>query len=211
MHLYLSSYKLGNEGRRLLGFFSGDRRVAYVSNALDFSYCNLVRRRQTEESDMQALRDLGLSPFSLDLRAYFGRQGDLRKLLTEVRALFVSGGNVFVLRQAFKISGLDELILKDLSRSEDFIYSGYSAAGCVLGPTLKAYAIVDVPGDLPYPEQRETIWEGLGLVDYAFMPHFDSPHPESADISKEIEVCERLGIKYRALRDGEVIVESIVS
>jgi dipeptidase E len=88
----------------------------------------------------------------------------------------------------------------------DFLYGGFSAAGCVLAPDLHAYQIVDNPKDFPYAESQETLWEGLGLVDFAFMPHFDSDHPESADIGKEIQFCQEMSMPYRAVRDGEVII-----
>ena len=65
--------------------------------------------------------------------------------------------------------------------------------------------IVD-PLDTPYSEQKEIIWEGLSFVDFRFMPHWDSNHPESSDIDKEIAYCKENNIPYRAIRDGEVIV-----
>ena len=139
----------------------------------------------------------------LDLRDYFGKQDELRNKLEERGAIFISGGNVFVLRQAMRLSGLDK-ILPEL-QDTDFLYAGYSAAGCVLAPNLKAYEIVD-PLDTPYSEQKEVIWKGLGFVDWALMPHWDSDHPESADIDKEIAYCKENNIPYKAIRDGEVIV-----
>ncbi len=102
-----------------------------------------------------------------------------------------------------KLSGFDE-ILKDFGDT-NFLYAGYSAAGCVLGPTLKCYEIVD-PVDTPYSEQKEVIWDGLGFFDWAFMPHWNSDHPESADIDKEIAFCKENNIPYKAIRDGEVVV-----
>jgi dipeptidase E len=102
-----------------------------------------------------------------------------------------------------KLSGLDE-ILKEL-RDTDFLYAGYSAAGCVLAPSLKGMDIVD-PLDTPYSEQKEILWDGLGFVDFRFMPHWDSNHPESEDIKKEIAYCKENNISYKSVRDGEVIV-----
>jgi dipeptidase E len=40
------------------------------------------------------------------------------------------------------------------------------------------------------------------------MPHWNSDHPESADIDKEIAYCEQHGLAYLPLKDGDVhIVE----
>ena len=139
----------------------------------------------------------------MNLSDYFNKRKELKKKLEEVGAIFISGGNVFVLRQAMKLSGLDE-ILKEL-RDSNFLYAGYSAAGCVLAPSLKGMDLVD-PLDTPYKEPSEVIWEGLGFVDFHFIPHWDSDHPESADVEKEIAYCKVNNISYRAIRDGEVLI-----
>lgn len=203
MKFYLSSYKLGNETGRLKNLVPNGK-IGYIPNALDFSYADAERRRKSIEEDMSSLSGLGLEVKLVNLRDYFNKHDELKKQLEELRAIFISGGNVFVLRQAMKLSGFDK-ILKDLQAENDFLYAGYSVAGCVLAPNLKAYEIVDKP-DAPYGESNEIIWEGLGLVDFTFMPHWDSDHPESADIDKEIEYCKKNNIPYKAIKDGEVII-----
>jgi len=60
--------------------------------------------------------------------------------------------------------------------------------------------------DTPHREQKEVIWDGLRFIDFAFMPHWDSDHPESADIEKESAHWKRNNIPYKAIRDGEVII-----
>jgi len=97
-----------------------------------------------------------------------------------------------------------EVDLLDLP--DDFLYSGYSAAGCVLSPSLRFYATVDDSTQTPYLEQKTTIWEGLSYLDFIIMPHWQSDHPESADVDKEIALCEEKGVEYRAIRDGEVLI-----
>jgi dipeptidase E len=206
MKFYLSSYKLGNETAKLKELVpANNRKIGYIANALDFSGANPEKRKLHIEKDMKSLQDLQFEVELLDLKDYFGKKDELRKKIDSLGGVFISGGNVFVLRQAMKISGFDE-ILKEISARDDFVYAGYSAAGCVLSPDLKAYKIVDDSTDTPYKEQNEVIWEGLGFIDYAFLPHWDSDHPESADIDKEIAFCEENKIKYRKIRDGEVII-----
>jgi dipeptidase E len=178
-------------------------KVGYVPNALDFSGADPLRKAKRIQSDTASLRRLDLEVELLDLRNYFGKYAALKNKLSELGAIFVSGGNVFVLRQAMKLSGLDQVL--DQLRNTNFLYAGYSAAGCVLAPSLKAYSIVD-PVDTPYPEEKELIWEGLGFVDWAFMPHWSSDHPDSADIDREIAYCKENNIPYKAIRDGEVII-----
>lgn len=205
MKLYLSSYKVGDEPEKLTALFSDNKSVGYVPNALDFTKADAERRRGHIEKDMQSLEQIGLQPVLLDLKEYFEKKETLKTKLSELGGLFISGGNTFVLRQAMKLSGLDNLLING-EVPEGFVYAGYSAAGCVLSPTLKSYSIVDDATDLPYEKQHETIWEGLGLIPFAFMPHFDSNHPESEDVHREIVYCEENGIPYKTLRDGEALV-----
>ena len=75
-----------------------------------------------------------------------------------------------------------------------------------MAPSLKGLQTVDDPSDKPYPQLQETIWEGLGALDYIILPHYKSDHPESADIDKEVEYCTRNNLKFKTLRDGDAII-----
>lgn len=194
---------LGNEVEKLKELVPKGK-IGYIPNAGDGYEGSIEEKTEWREMNVGMLHELGLKVEYVDLREYFGRSEELRKKIEELGAIFVGGGNVFVLRQAMKLSGLDG-ILKSIRKEADFLYAGYSAGGCVLAPSLKGYEIVD-PLAMPYPEQKEIIWEGLGLVDFSFMPHWDSDHPESADIEKAIEHCKQNDIPYKAARDGEVII-----
>lgn len=153
---------------------------------------------------MNSLRELAIEVELLDLRDYFGKKDELKEKLEELGAIFVSGGNTFVLRQAMKLSSLDQILPE--FKNKDFLYAGYSAAGCVLSSNLRAYQIVDDPSQMPYPAIKGNIWEGLGLIDFAFIPHFQSDHPESKAIDQKIEFCKKNNISFKAVHDGEVIV-----
>ena len=89
---------------------------------------------------------------------------------------------------------------------KSFLYGAYSAGVCVLSPTLEGYHIVDDATATPYEGWDDTIWDGLGLLNYTFLPHFDSDHPESPAISQELEYCKENGLPYKTARDGEVFV-----
>jgi len=161
MKYYLSSYEIGNETEKLKTLVPKGK-IGYIPNARDFTGADPERRAKRNENDMGSLCKLGLAVEMINLREYFGKQDELKKRLEELGAIFISGGNVFVLRQAMKVSGLDE-ILKELRNDNNFLYAGYSAAGCVLAPSLRGMDIVD-PLDTPYEEQKEIIWDGLGFV-----------------------------------------------
>ncbi len=202
MKYYLSSYELGNRTEDLKRL-ALKGKIGYVPNARDYTTADPDKKVKRSDKDMASLNQLGLEVEFLDLQKYFGKREEIKNKLKDLGAIFISGGNVFVLRQAMKLCGLDE-ILKELLDT-DFLYSGYSAAGCVLASSLKGMEIVD-PLDTPYNDQNEILWDGLGLLNFRFMPHWDSNHPESSDIDKEIAYCEKNNISYKAIRDGEVIV-----
>ena len=204
MKFYLSSYKLGNQTEKLVELIPNGK-IAYIPNALDFSNANLELKKKNIEEDISLLKDLGIEVELLDLQNYFHRKEELEDKVTKLGAVFVRGGNVFVLRQSMKLSGFDQ-ILQNLSKNQDFLYAAYSAGVCVLSEELKAYEIVDNACDTSYNDLDETIWEGVNLINFTFMPHWKSDHPESADIDKAIEYCEKNRITYKALRDGEVII-----
>ena len=203
MKFYLSSYKLGDKSAELVRLMGKNRKIAYIPNALDYVERDI--RRNSYEKDMQSLQDLGLLVEYLDLRPYFGKAGELRDKLNGFGGVFVRGGNAFILRQAMKLSGFDT-VLKELLERDDFVYSGYSAGVCVLAPSLTVLRWVDDPTAHPYPEQKETIWEGLGFLDYIILPHYKSDHPESADIDAAVEFAKKNNIPFKALKDGEVII-----
>jgi len=71
---------------------------------------------------------------------------------------------------------------------------------------MDAYKLVDNPNIHPYDESNETLWDGLDIIDYVIMPHWDSNHPESKAIDSAIKYCEDNTLEYKKLRDGEVII-----
>ncbi len=53
----------------------------------------------------------------------------------------------------------------------------------------------------------EPIWDGLGVIEEAFVPHLDSPgHPETELLAAVAEAYEREGVPHLRLRDGDVYV-----
>ncbi len=204
MKFYLSSYKLGNEIDTLKTLILNNKKTAFISNALDFS-SDLERRKKSEQSDIDDLIGVGLDVELVDLRDYFDHQDDLEKKLSEFGVIWVRGGNVFVLREAMKRSGFD-VILKRLAQKEGVLYGGYSAGVCVLAPTLRGIELVDDPNVKPYGDNTETIFEGLNIIDYSVVPHYQSNHPESEKMETVVEYMKKNEIPFKTLKDGEVIV-----
>lgn len=105
-------------------------------------------------------------------------------------------------------SGLDEILREHIS-DDEIVYGGFSAGACVVGPTLKGVDLVDDPNVVPKGYEKEVIWDGVGLVDFSFAPHFQSYHPESEAMNKVVEFYKTNNMPFRALKDGEVIIQSI--
>jgi dipeptidase E len=205
MKLYLSSYKIGSESERLLQMMAGNRRTAYIPNAMD-GYKDEPEIRASIEGDITELKAIGLEPELIDLKEFFHKTDDLRNRLQGFGGFWVRGGNTFTLRQAMKLSGLDVIIKELWLGYSDVVYGGYSAGICVLCPTLKGIHLADDPDARPYGEQLETIWEGLNMVPYCIAPHYKSDHFESPQIDNCIDYYINNKILFKALRDGEVLI-----
>ncbi len=205
MKFYLSSFKLGNKSKELIRLMLDNKKIGYIINACDYTNVDFDKRVSWEKNDMESLSNLGLTVELIDLKKYFGKIDELRRKINGLGGVFIRGRNTFILRQAMKLSGFD-IIFNELLKREDFLYSGYSAGICVLAPNFKALQIVDDPKDKPYKELKETIWDGLGFLDYIILPHYKSEHPESADIDKEVQYCRDNNILFKTLKDGEVII-----
>lgn len=206
MRLYLSSYRIGDSVGSLLALLGSGHRTAIISNALDniSPTARAIYRDEVYDPHVE-LRSLGLATEELDLRRYFGNPEALKAKLREFDLVWVLGGNAFVLRRAMKQSGFDDVIVDMLDRDE-IVYGGFSAGAVVAAPTLRGIELMDDPTELPPGYDADVPWDGLGLIDYSIVPHFRSPHPESAAAERAVRhMCGR-GMRYRALRDGEVIV-----
>lgn len=205
MKFYLSSYGIGNEVKKLKKMIpKGNKKTAYISNALDYSK-DLERRKKHEKRNIKQLIKVGLDVDILDLRNYFNKSYRLKEKLKEFGVIWVSGGNTFVLRQAMKLSGFD-VILKSLLKKDNILYGGYSAGICVLTPTLRGLELVDDPSAKPYGRKSKVIWDGLGILSYSIAPHYKSDHPESKRMNKVVEYMIDNKMLFKTLRDGEVII-----
>jgi dipeptidase E len=206
MKYYLSSFKIGNEPIKLKQITEdGNKKVAFINNALDFS-TDLERRNKSDAMDINELQRLGFDVDILDLKQYFNNPEKLELKLESYDVIWARGGNTFVLAQAMRLSGFDEILKKYHKDRKNIVYGGYSAGICMLGPTLKGIQLVDDPDQKPYGEQHQTIWEGLNILDYVIAPHYKSNHNESEDIDKVVQYFIDKKILFKTLRDGEVII-----
>ena len=204
MNLYLSSYRIGESGADL-GKLRGTGIAFVVPNALDWSP-DIERRRNYLAREIEDLRQWGIVAESLDLRTFFGEEQLLRDRLEECTMLWVVGGNTFLLRRAMAQSGLDA-ILASKREDPDFLYAGYSAGACVLSPSLEGIHLADNPQAEADGYPGKLLWNGLGLIDYYFVPHFRCDHPESRAMEDVVAFYDLKGVPYRTVADGQVIID----
>jgi len=203
--LYLSSYKLGNDTEGLIRLVNkANAKAAVINNAIDFS-ADLGRKAMSLQVELDDMSSLGFMPEPVDLRSYFGKPNELVEKLSDFDLVWVRGGNSFLLRKAMEQCGFIHVINK-LIKTNKLVYSGYSAGICVLAPSLRGVEMVDDPNVQADGYDTGIIWSGYGLIDFYPIVHYDSDHPESQLVDKELAHIKSTGIKYKTLRDGDTII-----
>ena len=198
MKLYIESMFLGNYTKLLTDWISEHgNRILLVCNARDHKE-DRERERTFDELNKEKLEAVGFKVDYLDLKDYFNKKDELFKLLDDYKAVFVTGGNVFVLRKSYELSGFDEYLVNN--KDKDFLYGGYSAGVCILSNTLKGYELVD-PMVNPY-NSDDVNTTGIGLLDYMVCPHYKSDHKECDLVDNMVNYFKEKNIKYITLKDG---------
>lgn len=202
MRLFLASYRFGEHYDVFAELAGGPGPIAVIANACDAWPDS---RAAAVTSELVPLRKLGFTPHEVDLREYAGHPDELRRTLAGFPTVWVRGGNTFVLRAQFARSGADRVV-PELLAADTFLYAGYSAGACLLGPHLRGLETSDDPGEVAPACGIEPNWEGLGLIDRPIVPHVDSPtDPEG--MSNALAARFRAdGTPHWALTDADVVV-----
>jgi dipeptidase E len=204
MRLYLSSFRLGDHPEHLVTLAGGGGgRALIVGNALDDQPD--VIRRVSVGTDVRDLSQIGFDAAELDLRGYDGEPERLRADLAGAALIWLRGGNTFLLRYALRRSGADT-VLRDLLAGDALAYGGYSAGACVAAPSLRGLEMLDEAGAVARVYGSEPVWEGLGLIDEAIVPHYKSDFPEAGALDLLVQHYRDNAIPHRTLRDGEVLI-----
>lgn len=204
MRLFLASYRFGAHRDRLLTLLgTPPGRVAVIANAADAWPASA--RASAVTSDIVPLQKLGFSAEEVDLREYVGRADDLAETLSAFPLLWVRGGNTFVLRAQFARSGAD-VVLPQLLGDDRIVYAGYSAGACVLTPSLHGLESSDDPDEVQPTCGIEPIWSGLGLVDRAIVPHWQSQFDDPAVLQRVAEGFRDKHVPFWTLTDEQVVV-----
>ncbi|MCR5186331.1 MAG: peptidase E [Clostridia bacterium] len=174
-----------------------------IFNALDTKDKEKINNNIKEDTSL--LEIIGFDVTVIDLKDYFGKYDELKHVCQNYNAFCVMGGNTFVLREALRYSGFD-ILLKEMSNSNNYLYIGYSAGSSVLSENLDIFKIVDEP--INCYNNGDIIHDGIGLINYVFIPHYKSDYHKAHLIDKIVDICERDNIAYKALSDGEIIIEN---
>ena len=204
MKLYLSSYFFGGKPERFINLIKPGKKVAIIMNAADI-YGNEEHPAYLNK-EVEKFRQFNFEAEELDLRDYFEDPLQAEQL-SKYGAVWVMGGNSFVLRRAMHYSGFDKLIVP-LVKNGSIVYAGFSAGSVVATQTLRGIELVDNPNQIPVGYRDEVIWDGLGFVNFSIAPHYKSDHPESATIDRVVDYFEENNMPFKAINDGQAIVVS---
>lgn len=205
MRLYLASHNLGPYTDELLKLVGEGRKALFIENARD--YYPAEKRANDLKEKLAMISELGFEVEELNLRNYFGRPAELRKFIGSYGPdlIYVSGGNVFLLATAFRLSGFDEILREDLA-ADRYVYGGFSAGTMAICKTLRFYGHGHlIPDVVPEIYGVDAVFDGVGLVDYQIVPHADVPkHAEAT--AKYIRSIEGAGLKALPLNQEAVII-----
>ncbi|MBY6540188.1 Type 1 glutamine amidotransferase-like domain-containing protein [Rhodococcus sp. BP-349] len=202
MRLFLASYRFGLARDRFLQLTGPPGRIAVIADAAD-SWPDAARASAVT-SEFTLLRSAGFLPVEVDLREL--TPSTAHDVLAAFPAVWVRGGNTFVLRRRMASSGADEAIARLLAE-DSIVYGGYSAGACVMGPTLRGVEYADPPGEVEPTTGEGVLWTGLGIIDDVLVPHWasDTLDPDGASAAMAA-ACDAAGTPYRTLTDEQVYV-----
>ncbi|AMY18170.1 MULTISPECIES: Type 1 glutamine amidotransferase-like domain-containing protein [Nocardiaceae] len=206
MRLFLASYRFGAHGDRLLELVGTPGRIGVVAAAADA--WPVAARTAALTSDVALLTEAGFDPVEIDLRAVTPTTAEAA--LAGLSAVWVRGGNTFVLRHRLATSGVDH-VLRERLRRDDLVYAGYSAGACVMGPSLTGIDAADPPAELAEITDDPVQQDGLGVIDDVLVPHWSTPTAPSAldpdgAARAMADACRAAGVRYRTLTDDQVFV-----
>lgn len=142
----------------------GEISVALIENAADVI---------TEGPDgwlveiRDSIKKLGFKVSLVDLRQFIGNERLLEEQIRSSDIIWIGGGNMYYLRYILHKTRADRIITQLINAGK--VYCGWSAGGCVAGPTLLDGEIMD---DVTQAEEK--LYAGLNLVDFVMVPHIDN-------------------------------------
>jgi dipeptidase E len=226
VRLFLASDELGNPAghgqlTRALAELAGPvARIAVVANGRDGEPPE--QRRQRVAAEKASLEPLNAEVIELDLRDHVNGPDtgealtttdaaltdtdaaltDTDAALTDTDLIWITGGDMNLLRGLIRSSGLDSALRRRLGE-DTIVYSGYSAGACLAGPAL---TVAELEGN---PRAgNEVRWGGLGLVNATIVPHLPPAGAPDNDFVAIVKHLRGRGLRCHPLRDGQALVVS---
>ncbi|MDI9897614.1 Type 1 glutamine amidotransferase-like domain-containing protein [Rhodococcus sp. IEGM 1381] len=206
MKLFLSSYRFGGHSDAFVQLTGPPSDLAVIANASDA--WPAAARDSSLRSEFGPLRALGYRPAEVDLREYAGRPAAFERALEGFGAVWVRGGNTFVLRAQLARSGADKILIERV-RGNSIAYGGYSAGACVAAPSLIGVEDADDPGEVRPATGIDTLWDGLNLVDFSIVPHLNSVLDNNDSGWATLQRLRRDGVDCHGLTDEQAIVVDV--
>ena len=174
-------------------------------NGLKVLVCITASNYYSDEMNGWLIEDLEFfknNGFEIDLCDINGLS--LKKLLPRFEradVLYFGGGNTQWLRRCIKKSGLEAHLNKLL---ETKVWIGVSAGSCVLAPTI-SNPVLDLADETIVGFEAD----GLGIIDFQFIPHLNSPSYSQFNEENIRNSCTKLtendGNKLYALDDESAL------
>lgn len=123
---------------------------------------------------------------------------NFQEFLSNYDFIFVSGGTAYILTYWMEKTG-SRKIIKNLIQENKVVYGGESAGA------IFAYNEIDTYKELDFPERApEKIDIGLGVVDFAPIPHWENPECQGGLENIKMKF-ESKGIKTYTITDNQAI------
>jgi len=140
----------------------------------------------------------GISRTIIDLKDYKNNAKKLQKDLDVYDLIWVHGGNTFYLNYWAHLCNFADVIRELLEKGR--VYGGESAGAVLACPNLHGIEFADDPTVAP-----KIIYEGLGLVDFGIVPHWDNEKFREAILQVQAE-AEKFNSKIITIGDSDYVV-----
>jgi len=203
MRLFLASKDFGGHADRLRELVGNNRKALVITNARNHKPKD--DQREVIEKNRNLFEENGFEFAELDLRDFFGKEDQLREFVDREKPglVFALGGNYFILMRAFAQSGFDN-ILKDKLNKDELVYGGSSGGSMVATPDLRYYNDQKATV-VPAGYDKESVYDGLKLVDFYISPHQDQNWYKPY-IKDRLKKLERDRKPFITLDDSDVYV-----
>ena len=165
--------------------------VAFIPTAAD-----PYKDKWFVDEDRNKLKEKGFSVKDVDINGK--TEQELLEELKDADIIFVAGGNTFYLLEKARESGFDKIV-KELVQ-KGVIYVGSSAGATLAGPNIEPVKPFDDPSEAPSLKS----FDGLNLVDFIILPHFEEKNKK--EYGEIIREYSEKGYKLITLTDNQAVV-----